>query len=62
TGATTTKPPVVQPAGTTAQLPSTGADTEPSGRTIAVIILVGLSLLLVSRRQVRRAVVDRDPS
>jgi hypothetical protein len=43
-------------------LPTTGGNTEPSGRTIALIILIGASLIIMSRRQVRRAVADRDPS
>ena len=61
TGASTTSP-TIQPTGTTAKLPTTGGNTEPSGRTIALIILVGASLIIMSRRQVRRAVADRDPS
>ena len=61
TGASTTSP-TIQPTGTTAQLPTTGGNTEPSGRTIALIILIGASLIIMSRRQVRRAVADRDPS
>ena len=61
TGASTTSP-TIQPTGTTAKLPTTGGNTEPSGRTIALIILIGASLIIMSRRQVRRAVADRDPS
>ncbi|MCE2764176.1 MAG: hypothetical protein LW627_06635 [Ilumatobacteraceae bacterium] len=61
TGVTTT-PPTVQPTTTSAPLPSTGSDPEPSSRTIALIILVGASLLLLSRRQVRRTVTNQDPS
>jgi len=61
TGGVTT-PPTVQPTTTSAPLPSTGSDPEPSSRTIALIILVGASLLLLSRRQVRRTVTNQDPS
>jgi LPXTG-motif cell wall-anchored protein len=61
TGASTTSP-TIQPTGTTAKLPTTGGNTEPSGRTIALIILIGASLIIMSRRQVRRAIAERDPS
>jgi hypothetical protein len=61
TQATTTSP-TVQPMGTTTKLPSTGGNTEPSGRTIALIIVIGTTLLLVSRRQVRQGIANRNPS
>lgn len=54
--------PSAQPTTTAAPLPSTGSDPEPSSRTIALIILIGASLLLLSRRQVRRTVTNQDPS
>ena len=59
-GATTL--PAAQPTTTAAPLPSTGSEPEPSSRTMALIILIGASLLLLSRRQVRRTVTNQDPS
>jgi hypothetical protein len=61
TGATTTSP-GIPPSTTTTRLPLTGGGTEPSGRTIALILITGVALLVLSRRQLRRPVMEQDPS